>query len=167
MPNYAVAAGNKDETVGYSANNTGSQMVAQYSTALGDVSSLGRAYIDTSPIGTDTITAADLFWYHTSYTKSKLTTYSRLISINGVGILNSSATPAAAGWHSQALDATAIAAINKTGESIIIFDVDNANPYDRAWSIRAWNHVPTGVSACYLRVTHAPAGGPTRFSILR
>lgn len=167
MPNYPVTASAKDETVGAGATTTGVDMTVSYSTTLGGTSSTGVANLDTSAIGTDTITAATLYWYHSAYTKSKLGTYNRLITVGGHGVLNSTATPPAAGWHSVALDATAQGYINKTGDTQVIFDVGNANPYDRQWTIRAWDYGGAGAYACYLAVTHAAAGGPTKFSILR
>jgi len=168
MATYPVASGDKDGTFGDGSNTDGVGLVAKYVYSLGDPppNSGGYAYIDTSAIGTDTISAATLYWYHSAYSKSKAAAFSRIIQVGTEVVLNSSATPSV-GWASQVLNSTAIAQINKTGETLISFGVDDPNPYDRTWSVRAWDY-DSGTSACYLDVTHAPAaGGPTRFSILR
>lgn len=124
-----------------------------------------NALIDTSAIGTDTISAATLYWYHVGYTTN--TTYSRIIKVGVDTILNSTATPAAAGWHSEALTSGELAQINKTGSTLVEFDVGTPgkNKY-RTWEIRTWDYSGNAHGA-YIAVTHAPAGGPTKFSILR
>jgi hypothetical protein len=125
------------------------------------------AYIDTSPIGTDVISAATLYWYHVSYTKTpKAETYQRFIGVGASVILDSAATPPAAGWHSHALEAGELASINKTGNTGVWFQVGDPTTQQRYWQIRAWDYSPTGTYSCYLAVTHAPAGGPTKVSIL-
>jgi len=133
--------------------------VGEYLTAVID--------IDTSPIGTDAISAATLYWYHVSYTKTpKAETYQRLISVGSSTILDSTATPPAAGWHSHALEAGELASINKTGNTRVWLQVGDPTIQQRNWQIRAWDYSPTGTFSCYLEVTHAAAGGPTTVSIL-
>lgn len=168
MPNYPVTASVKDETVGTGANTNGTTLAAVINNALAS-SSYGYARLDTAAIGTDVISAATLFWYHDGYTKTKTVAFSRKITIGTATILDSTATPAAVGWHSEVLTAGEFAEINKTGETIVQFLVNDPGGSDfRSWLVRAWDFVPTGTYACYLDVTHAPAsGGPTRFSILR
>jgi hypothetical protein len=172
VSNYAVNASADDETVGDGATTTGTAMVAKFLNSLGGVYAYGRALIDTSAIGTDTISAATFYWYHNSYTKTKAASFHRRIKLGtylgGTSILDSTATPPAAGWHSEALTSGELSLINKTGDTEVIFDVDDpGGTYDRLWQIAAWDYVPTGTRACYLAVTHAAAGGPTKFSILR
>ena len=172
MPNYPVTASAKDETIGDGANTNGTTLVAKFLNALGGLESYGKALIDTSAIGTDVISAATLYWYHVSYTKTKAATFHRRIKIgglSGLSLLDSTATPPAAGWHSEVLTPSEIALINQTGETEIRFIVDDpGSTYDRLWTLQSWDYVPTGTRACYLAVTHAPAsGGPTTFSILR
>lgn len=170
MPNYAVAASGKDETLGYGANTNDTTLSIGYTYLLGDPigsPSTGQALIDTSAIGTDTITAATLYWYHTGYTKTKTNAFSRQISVGASQILNSSATPGGEGWHNEVLTSGEFASINKTGETTVSFGMTDPGTGFNSWTIQAWDYVPTGSRACYLAVTHAPAGGPTRFSILR
>lgn len=172
MPNYPVTASAKDETISdYGASSTTSTvMTANFLNSLGSPArtSYGRALLDTSAIGTDTITAATLYWYHEAYTKTKAATFDRRIIVGGTEILHSAATPAAAGWHSEALLSGELALINKTGETEVLFEVgDPGGSYDRSWTVRSWDNGGAGAYACYLAVTHAAAGGPTKFSILR
>ncbi len=170
MPNYPVTASNKDGYTGSVGSfDTTTTLIAECVNSLGDpITANAWANIDTSAIGTDTISAATLYWYHVSYTKSKSATYHRRVRVGGSAILDNSDTPAAAGWHSEALTSGELSLINKTGDTAIGFEVDDpGSSYDRVWSIQAWDYTPTGTRACYLAVTHAAAGGPTKFSILR
>lgn len=172
MADYPVTASAKDETVSdYGIDSTtATTMQANFINSLGSPArtSYGKALLDTSAIGTDTISAATLYWYHESYTKTKAATFHRRIKVGGTAVLDSSATPAAAGWHSEALTSGELALINKTGETEVLFDVaDPGGSYDRSWAVRSWDNGGAGAYACYLAVTHAPAGGPTKFSILR
>jgi hypothetical protein len=167
VPNYAVGASAKDETVGSGANTTGVDLNAFFSNTLGGLTSYGKALIDTSAIGTDVISAVRVYWYHVSYTKTKAATYHRRVKVGGSAVLDSSATPAAAGWHSQDLTSGQFSLINKTGETELRFEVDDpGSTYDRTWVVQAWDYGDHS-RACYLAVTHAAAGGPTKFSILR
>jgi len=167
MALYPVAASNKDETVGSGASTTDPSMLSTYNYTAGTYS-YGRAYIDTSAIGTDVISAATFYWYHQAYTKTKTNAFSRIIRIGGLGFLSSSSNPGAAGWHSQALTAGQFSQINTSGETEIGFDMNDPGVGFNAWTIRAWDYDGAGTYACYFDVTHAPAsGGPTRFSILR
>lgn len=169
MPNYAVSASAKDGTNGSGANTNGTSLVASYNYTTGDPTgapSDGFALIDTSAIGTDTITAATLYWYHTGYTKTKTNAYSRRIRVGGTAILDTSATPAAAGWHSEALTSGELSLINKTGETGIGFEMNDPGTGFNAWTIQSWDYGDHS-RACYLAVTHAAAGGPTKFSVLR
>ena len=170
MPNYPVAASAKDETIGHAANTTGVILTAKVVNTLGGLTSYGTALIDTSAIGTDVISAATFYWYHVLYNKTKAAAYHRRIKIDGLSglsLLDSSATPAAAGWHSEVLTSDEIARINKTGDTRIDFIVDDPGGiYDRYWEVQAWDYGDHS-RACYLAVTHAAAGGPTKFSILR
>lgn len=160
-----------DETVADdgSSSSTATTMTAKFVNSLGypPGTSYGKALIDTSAIGTDTISAATFYWYHTAYTKTKAATYHRKITVGGTAILDSTSTPAAAGWHNEALTSGEFALINTSGDTEIRFIVDDpGDPYDRNWSIQSWDYSDHS-RACYLAVTHAPAGGPTKFSILR
>lgn len=167
MPNYAVSASAKDETVGSGANTGGTLLLALWNNSFA-TQSYGKALINTSAIGTDVISAAAFKWYHHDYTKTKAASYRRRITIGGTDILVSTATPAAAGWHSEDLTSGELALINKTGETEVLFNVDDpGSTYFRSWNVRSWDYDGAGGFACYLQVTHAPAGGPTRFSILR
>jgi len=166
VPNYAVGASADDQTLGDGANTNGTLLVVTYNYGT-TVFSHADATIDTSAIGTDTISAATFYWYHHAYTKTKTNSFHRLITLESTGIFNSSATPGAAGWHSVALDATGIAAINKTGNTMITFSMNDPTSGFNTWSIRSWDYDGAGGYACYLAVTHAPGGGPTKFSILR
>lgn len=168
MATYPVATGDKDGTAGDAANTDGVGLVAMYVHSLGDPApnSGGYAYIDTSAIGSDVISAATLYWYHQSYTKTKSLAYSRTIYVGASLVLNSSATPSA-GWNSEALSGAELAEINTSGETLVQFGVADPGTGDRVWTVRAWDYDGSGTYACYLEVTHAPAtGGPTRFSIL-
>lgn len=167
MPNYPVTASAKDETVGSGANTNGAALVVSFLNSAGGLNSYGRALIDTSAIGTDVISAATVYWYHDSYSKTKAAAFHRRVQVNGTAVLESSATPAAAGWHNEVLTSGELALINKTGETEIHFEVDDpGSTYDRTWSVAAWDYGDHS-RACYLVVTHAAAGGPTKFSILR
>ena len=171
MSNYAVSASADDETVGHGASTTGVDLIAKVLNSAGGLISNGRALIDTSAIGTDVISAATLYWYHVVYTKTKAATFHRRINIDdilvGLSILDSAATPAAAGWHSEVLTPGEIALINKTGYTELFFLVDDpGGAYDRYWEVQSWDYGDHS-RACYLAATHAAAGGPTKFSILR
>lgn len=168
MANYAVSASADDETIGDGASTTATVMLAHFNYGVTPATaSYGSGRIDTSPIGTDTISAATFYWYHNAYTKTKANAYTRGVWVGGVSILSSSANPGAAGWHSQTLNSTAIAAINKSGYTAFSFTVDDLGSGTNNWQVRAWDYDGTGGSACYLAVTHAPAAGTARFSILR
>lgn len=168
MPNYPVTASNKDQTVGTNASTTSTVITIAYNYGTTPTTySYGLADIDTSAIGTDVISAATFYWYHAAYTKTKTNSFSRIITVGSVTILDSSGTPPAAGWHSQVLDSTAIAQINKTGDTQIQFNMADPTVGFNTWTVRSWDYDGAGGYACYLAVTHAPAGGPTRFSILR
>jgi len=168
VPNYAVGASNKDGYTGTDgSSDSATTMLAKFVNSIGPNNSYAWANIDTSAIGTDTISAATFYWYHVGYSKTKAASYHRRIRVGGTAILDSSATPAAAGWHNQALTSGQLSLINKTGETAILFEVnDPGDPYDRVWTIQTWDYTGHG-RACYLAVTHAAAGGPTKFSILR
>ena len=166
MPNYPVTTSARDGVTGTHPDTTATLLRAEENNSSG-VHNLVFADIDTSAIGTDTITAATLYWYHDSYTKTKAATFSRNVLVGGVNIFNSSATPAAAGWHSEALTGGELVNINKTGDTAIEFSVDDpGSTYFRLWTIRAWDY-DSGASACYLAITHAAAGGPTKMTIVR
>jgi hypothetical protein len=167
VPNYPVTTSARDETTGYGANTNGVALVSLFDN-LNTRDSYGEATIDTSAIGTDVISAATFYWYHDGYTKTKAASYQRLIYLGGTLIFNDTGTPAAAGWHSHELTSGELALINKTGDTGVLFDVGNpGGTYFRNWQVAAWDYGGAGARACYLAVTHAPAGGPTKFSILR
>ena len=166
MANYAVAASANDGYVGTTNDTAGNELRAEYSVVSGEVTA-GFADIDTSAIGTDTISAATLWFYHVGYT---LTTPAlgrrRIIRVGGTTILDTTVSAGTAGWKSEALTAGELALINKTGTTRVLFDVDDPGAGGRLWRLQAWDYSDHS-RACYLAVTHAPAGGPTKFSILR
>lgn len=166
MPNYTAGASNKDGTTGYLANTTGPYLTAYYEGTLGN-NSAGYALLDTSPIGTDTITAAVLYWYHGSYTiAGKGTTYNRNVNINYTLVFSAS-TSGSVGWNSQVLTAGQYALINKTGETHVGFFVTNpGSGKARTWTIRSWDYSSSTANTVYLAVTHVSAGGVTKRSII-
>jgi hypothetical protein len=169
MANYPVTASNKDGTAGDSHDDTSALLSAtQNNDPISPAYNYAWAELDTSAIGTDVISAATLYWYHSSYTKTKAATYGRVITVGASTILNTAATPAAAGWHSEVLTSGELASINKTGDTTVHFQVGNpGSTYFRTWQLRAWDYDGAGGFACYLEITHAPAGGPTRMTIVR
>lgn len=166
MPNYAVAASADDGYTGTTNNTSGDSIVASW-TYGPDTHLTGFANINTSAIGTDTISAATLWFYHTGYTlTAPATTRHRRIKVGGTAILDTTVAAGAAGWKSEVLTAGELALINKTGITAILFEVDDPGAGGRQWSLQSWDYSDHS-RACYLAVTHAAAGGPTKFSILR
>ena len=164
MANYAVAASADD---GYTGNTTGDEIIAQHVYVPFELHTYGFADIDTSPIGTDTISAATLWFYHLGYTlTAPAPTRHRRITVGGTTILDTTVAAGAAGWKSEVLTAGELALINKTGMTHVEFEVDDYTAGGRQWRLQAWDYSDHS-RACYLAVTHAPAGGPTKFSILR
>lgn len=121
--------------------------------------------IDTVSIGTDTITAVDFYWYQDSYNRSgSKSTY--IINLGGTQIL-SDQTNRPNGWSSYSLTAGQLSLINKTGKTYIYYAVGTAEKlYDyRSWNIRTYEYGSSNDP--YLVITHGPAGGPTKMTILR
>jgi hypothetical protein len=166
MPNYPVAASEFDEQLGTGANTTGTEIVASINNLIG-ANSYGYIRLDTSAIGTDTITSATLHWYHVGYTKSKTVGFSRRITVGASVVLDSALTPPAAGWHSEVLDPGELGDINPAGDTLVQFSVlDPGGLENRSWTIQTWDYTDHS-RACYLEVAHAAAGGPTKFSVIR
>lgn len=171
MPTYGVAASNKDGWAGTNGPSTTDTVLrAEQSRLLDpDLVRYGWAKIDTSPIGTDEISAATLWWYTESCIKSpKSETFDHYIQIVGGGAIYASTVQEAAGWKSHALGAGELSLINKTGETEIMFAQNLPTLPDggRTWLIRSWDYTPNGTYSVYLVVTHAAAGGPTKMTIL-
>lgn len=165
--NYAVSSGGDDWQQGDSGYIDDGQILYAVNDDPELIVDVVYANIDTSPLGTDTVTAARLYWYHANYTKSKGATYRREISVGGTPIMADTGTPAAAGWHYHDLEAGELGSLNHTGVTQIAFGVGypGVGLY-RIWGIRAYEYPTAGAYAIYLSVTHAPAGGPTKTMIL-
>lgn len=132
-------------------------------------SSQARIFLDTSGIGSDTITAATLHWYNDSASSKspKAATYDHRIKFQGGATIYQNTAQEAAGWQSHALTAGELASINTSGDTV--FDLFMPAPsagQSRMWTIRAWDHTPTGDYSVYLEVTHAATGGPTKVSTI-
>lgn len=164
MPNYAVTASADDGHTG-SVNDTSGTTISASWTYGSDVQTTGFANIDTSAIGTDTISAATFWFYHVGYTlTSPAPSRHRRIKVGGTAILDTTTAAGGAGWKSEALTAGELALINKTGVTAILFEVDDPSSGGRNWQVQSWDYSDHS-RACYLAVTHAAAGGPTKFSI--
>jgi hypothetical protein len=163
-----VEAGSDDGTIGTDTSTTSTTLRAIYDITQGFVD-YGWAAIQTSGITTaNVITAATLYWYHVSYTKSDEVDYSRIISIaDGATLLDSSANPGSGGWKNYIFNSTAsLENISLTGKTTFYFEVaDTADEYNRYWSLRSKNNTtnPTGTWAPYLSIDYDPVatGGPT------
>lgn len=133
--------------------------------ATADMINYGWSNIETSAITTSNIvTAATLYWYHTSYEKSEEVEFNRDIYIDpGPMILNSDAQPGAAGWKNHVLESSELSYINKSGKTKLLFKVEDPGPdYMRSWLIRSKNY-PGGAMGPYLLIDYDPVavGGPT------
>ena len=166
MANYAVAASADDGYTGTINDTSGTTIVAAW-TYGPDTQLTGFANINTSAIGTDTISAATLWFWHVGYTlTSPAPSRQRRIKVGGTTILDTTVAAGAAGWKSEVLTAGELALINKTGVTNVVFEVDDPGSGGRSWQLQSWDYSDHS-RAPYLAVTHAPAGGPTKFSILR
>jgi hypothetical protein len=166
MPNYPVTASADDGYTG-TINDTAGTAISAAWTYGPDTHLTGFANIDTSAIGTDTISAATLWFWHVGYTlTSPAPTRQRRIKVGGTTILDTTVAAGAAGWKSEVLTAGEFALINKTGVTNVLFEVDDPAAGGRNWQVQAWDYGDHS-RAPYLAVTHAAAGGPTKFSILR
>ena len=166
MPNYPVVASADDGYTGTTNDTAGDTFAASW-TYGPDAHLTGFVNINTSAIGTDEITAATFWFYHLGYTlTAPAATRHRRIKVGGTAILDTTVAAGAAGWKSEVLTAGELALINKTGVTAILFEVDDPAAGGRNWQVQAWDYGDHS-RAPYLAVTHAPAGGPTKFSILR
>jgi hypothetical protein len=173
MADYKVAASADDGTSGGTNPNTNlSDLEAYYNDALGPTSeSYGWAQIDTSSIGSDTITAATVYWWNRSYAKTKQASYHQSITISGYEVFdyNGGTMPSVVSWESHALTSGEFQYINTSGVTEIRFYVDNpGSSRYRQWNVWAYDYDGAAGRSPYLAVTHAPAaGGSPRVSILR
>lgn len=165
METYYVEASADDGTSGTNANTDGDYLVAMNNQSITPaLVSFGWAFINTNGIPVAaTITAATLHWYHHSYTLSgRGNTYHRQIILSepgGGSILDSSATPPAAGWHSVALDSIRFPAINRTGKTEFRFTVNEpASGMSRLWNVRSWDYGDSNEFAAYLEVEFSLGG---------
>ena len=166
MPNYPVTASADDGYTGTASDTAGGEIVADWDYTLSS-HRMGFADIDTSAIGTDSIIAATLWFWHVRYTlTSPATTQHRRITVGGTTILDVTGVAGASGWKSEVLTEGELALINKTGMTHVTFEVDDPGVGGRIWRLQAWDYGDHS-RAPYLAVTHAPAGGPTKFSVLR
>jgi hypothetical protein len=170
MTDYAVGASANDGTGGTGGsapNTTGTILSAEINSGL-SADTFGWANIDTSAIGTDTISAASIHWVHHGYTKPKAIAFSRLIYVDSTIILDTADAPGiSGGWDSHDLTAGEFSLIDTSGVTAIVFDVaDPGGSNYRKWDIRAWDY-DGGISDAYLSITHAAAGAPPRTTILR
>lgn len=166
MANYPVVASADDGYTGTTNDTPGDSILASW-TYGPDTHLTGFADLDTSAIGSDAISAATLWFYHLGYTlTSPASTRHRRIKIAGTTVLDTTVAAGAAGWKSLVLTSGQLALINKTGLTQVTFEVDDPAAGGRLWTLQAWDYGDHS-RACYLAVTHAPAGGPTRMLILR
>ncbi len=159
-----------DRQIGTDANTGDITMDAREIWDIG-ASSQGRATLDTSAIGSDTITAATLHWYtHVDSTKfPKANTWAHAIRIiGGSTIYENTTAKESAGWSSHALTGGELAEINTSGDTEFEFAVGavGSSTYSRLWFLRTWDHTPNGDYSVYLEVTHAAAGGPTKMTVV-
>lgn len=158
-----------DQQIGDGASTGTTVMVVQHDNTL-VLESFCRIHLDTSGIGTDTISAATFHWYaHTASTKGpKAATWDHYIEFNsGATFYSNTSAAEPAGWSSHALTGGELAGINKSGDTVINFMVpDPGSTYGRKWQIRAWDYVPNGDFSAYLEITHAASGGPTKMTII-
>jgi hypothetical protein len=167
--NYPVTSSADDWQDGYSGkiDNLDELLVQSWWPSEDPGYDLGYADLDTSGIGTDTISAATLYWYHVNYAKERTLGYQRTITVGSATIFSDTSAPGAAGWHSHALTSGELAQINKTGKTRVSFYAGaglGSTGY-REWTIKAWDYGDHSL-AVYLEVTHAPPGGPTKASII-
>ncbi len=162
MPAYHCLNSLDDRQLGSGASTTGTTITIQDNNVLA-LQSTARIDLDTSGIGTDTITAATIYWYNNvASTKHKDATWDHRIyfyngSVKGSMIYQNTTGAEPIGWRSHALTSGELAEINKTGDTLFLFEVpDPGNPlWHRTWVIRAWDFVPNGTFSVYLEVTHA------------
>ena len=123
--------------------------------------------IDTSVIGTDTITAVDFYWYQDSYNRSGIQSTYKLLTTDPPLAIMDDTTTRANGWSSYSFSAGEFSVINKTGKTYIIFSVGTVGKlYEyRSWNVRTYEYGSNNDP--YLVITHGPSGGPTRMTILK
>jgi hypothetical protein len=123
------------------------------------------ADIDTSAIGTDTISAATLNIYLHSYAASKGTSqtyYVRIGSGSSYQVVHSGTF--SAGWLSINL-ASYLANINKTGVTRVLVSTDDpGNVKFRALQVRAYEYGSS--NQIYFDITHAPAASGATLRLL-
>ena len=166
-----VLAGADDYEVGDGASSTDTTL-NPYDYNEGEQNRVGIAKIDTSSMDSgSTINSATLYWYHDSYTKSKSEVFTRIIQFYTTGstydaILSSSATPPAAGWHSQSIDSGDFAELeayhNANDELQFRFSVGATSAtYNRNWLIRSYEYDGSGGSSAYIVIDYSAASTPS------
>ena len=169
MTDYHCTVSADDGQGGTGAHTSGTLNEAEYNRFIDPAaSSFAYAHIDTSAIGTDVISAATLHYYCNNNTKfPKTLAHNNYIQISTTTIF-STASKVPSGWNSHALTSGGLSLINKSGDTFIYWRVGGGLLIGetRNWWIRAWDYTPTGDFSAYLAITHAPAGGPTKMTIV-
>lgn len=157
---YYVATGNDDYYYGTDGTvKTTSLLKADYSN-ISSPSSINEiiADITTSGIGTDTISAATLYWDESSYqASSRVSKTYNIYQVQGSTTVKiATYTFGTAAVRSLVLNSTQLGYINKTGKSRFQIDVDDPGTFKlRILNIKAYE--TSQANAMRLSVTHAPA----------
>jgi hypothetical protein len=164
MATYNITTGNDDY---YSVQFDGGGLTYHYTTAtlyngrnqtiFPASTEIAYIKINTAAIpDTDVISAATLYIYEHSYTSSKGTSKIYRIYMPSATSFVVLDKTYAGGWTSEALNATEIAAIDKTG--LTRFTISTADPGAtkfRTFQIRAYEYDTPSTFSAYLVVTHA------------
>lgn len=160
---YNITTGNDDF---YSEQPDGGGITYYYTSTLLQIirnnvvspASTSNAYIKINTAGIpdgDTITAATLWIYEHSYTATKGITKTFNIYMPAISFIVYNKTYAG-GWTSEVLDATEMAAINKTGTTDFTVTVsDPGAAKTRSMAVRAYEYDTPSTFSAYLDVTHA------------